>query len=322
MIIAVSGASGFIGRRLSEVLERHGHEVVAITRRSGEELERTCSRVCVVPDFGNTPLLQTALAGCGAFVHLAGRAHKMRESSHGASGEHEAGTRKLAIDAFHAAMRAEVPHVVYMSSVAAADDVKFEDAAGGGNAYARAKRQAEEDLMRAAQASDTMRLTILRPPGVYGAGMKGNPLALVRLIDKGIPVPLPWPAPQRSFVYVDNLVSAVQHVIEAPARASGVYAVADRESVELDTLVSWIAQGLGRPRRVVRLPRRLIAALKVFVPLARLAKAEASESAIDRLLADLVVDSSEFCRAFRWRAPVAASDGWAETCRSFARERR
>jgi nucleoside-diphosphate-sugar epimerase len=222
MKVAVSGASGFIGRALCAAL---GRDVTPIPRN------------------GAIP------APCDAIVHLAGIAHRSA-----AEDEYEAVnvryTEQLARQA--AAVGA---HFVFMSSVKVHGEESVSPLTERSpiqprDPYGRSKARAEERL----HAIAGLKLTVLRPPLVYGAGVKANFLALMRAVARGWPLPLASIENRRSLVYVGNLVDAIRRSIGTP----GTFLVSDGEPISTPALCRELGAALGRPARLFPFPPALL----------------------------------------------------------------
>ena len=230
MRIVVTGASGFIGRALMDVLPLASHEAV--------------------------PKLRDAQA----LVHLAAIAHRR--------GVDERELRRvnvgLAVDAGRSAAAAGVP-MLFMSSVKVhgeESDTPLRETSpiAPRDAYARSKAQAEEAL----RAIPGLRLTVLRPPLVYGPAVKANFLALMRAIARGMPLPLAAIENRRSLVYVGNLCDAI---LACLGSAGKTYLVSDGAPVSTPQLCRAIGAALGRPARLFPVPwlpgKALTASLEV-----------------------------------------------------------
>ncbi len=231
MRIAITGASGFIGRALMDALRVGGHEAL--------------------PD----------LRGAQALVHLAAIAHR-----HGVA---ESELRRVnvgfATDAGRSAAAAGVP-MIFVSSLKVHGEesnapLRETSPIAPRDAYARSKAEAEEAL----RAIPGLRLTVLRPPLVYGPAVKAKFLALMRAIARGLPLPLAGIDNRRSFIYVGNLCDAIMTCLGSPGRT---YLVSDGMALSTPQLCRAIGHALGRPARLVPfpavlLPRQLTRSLEV-----------------------------------------------------------
>lgn len=309
--VAVIGAAGFIGRPLCARLAAAGRDVVAVVRRP----LAMPPRVEVRPAGTLSPATDWAplLAGADAAVYLASRAHAALPA-----GETEAWIEAEAATVaacMRAAESAGLERVVLMSSIKvlgdATADAPFTAAspAAPDDAYGRAK-WAMEQAARAIAATGAPRLAIVRPPLVYGPGVKANFRALLRLVDLGVPLPLASVDNRRSLVYLDNLVDLVVTLLSHPAAPGGTFLVRDGDDVSTPALLRRLARHLDRPARLFPFPPALL----------RLAAQLAGRAAqADRLLGSLQVDDRDTRRTLGWEPRVSLDDGLAETCRWYRR---
>lgn len=223
--------------------------------------------------------LSEAMQGADAVVHLANIAHA-RVSREELRRVNVEGTR----DAAERAARAGARRFVYLSSAKAiAPD----------DAYGEAKLEAERALaqMRAVD------IAVLRPPLVYGPRVKANFLALLRAIDRGIPLPFGSIDNRRSLLYVGNLVDAIVLCVEAPKAAGNAYALTDGAPVSTPALCRAIGEALGRPARLFGFPPRLLELVPPF----------------KRLTRSFEIDDSAIRRDLGWRPPYGFEEGLRRT---------
>ena len=306
MRVLVTGASGFVGRHLSRALVAGGHGVVAALRGDLAELPDGVTPVAV-GDIGPETAWRAALDGVDAVAHLAGRAHVMRDAADAEARyvrTNVEGTRRLAEEAVGTGVR----RFVFLSSVKAvgertADAPFTPDAeARPEDAYGRTKLDAEAALRLAAEGTGT-EAVIIRPPLVYGPGVKGNLLTLLSAVAGGRPLPLGAVDNRRSFVYVENLCDAVARAVAAPA-AAGTYFVRDGDDVSTAELIRRMAAALGRPPRLFPVP----------VGVLRLVSRITGKSAsVQRVSDSLQVDDTSFRADFDWRPPFTMNEGLERT---------
>jgi nucleoside-diphosphate-sugar epimerase len=310
--ILVTGASGFLGCHLCAALAASGVNVHGLARGKPARAIPGVSRL-ITGDLGDRKRLRTALRGAFAVVHLAGRAHLRSESSATAKSElhrvNVEGTDSL-IDEV---LRSDVRRFIQVSSIAAVT--------GGGNEIVSERTSprpvtAYGESKLAADAIVSNRLTeagikyaILRPPMIYGPGMKGNPLRLFDLVQRRIPLPLAGIRNQRTLLYVGNFVEAVKLFLPDRPFQSGCYVVADRERVSTPDLVHMVAKALNvRPRLVpvpeflLRLGARLGDAFgrRTFLP---------TTPQVNQLVGSLVIDSSLLTRATGYKQKFSMAEG-------------
>jgi nucleoside-diphosphate-sugar epimerase len=251
------------------------------------------------------------LGGARAVVHLASRAHaRVADEQRWIEGE-AATAAALA----RAAVRAGITRIVLLSSIKvlgeATGDLPFRahQPPAPEDVYGLAKWRMEE-AMRAI-AGDA--LTIIRPPLVYGPGVKANFRTLIRLVDSGLPLPFASIDNRRSLVCVDNLVDLLETALAHPAASGGVFLLRDDEEVSTPELVRRIARALGRRARLLPCPPALLR-LAASIALRR--------GAADRLISSLRVDDLATRQRLGWRPRVALDDGIAATCRRYREEAR
>lgn len=307
MRVLVTGASGFVGRELCAQLAERGFTVRAALRvpRPGPAPWAEEARVGEID--GGTRW-GDALRGVDAVVHLAARVHHMGAAEQAHMGEYRRvnvhGTEALARQAADAGVK----RLVFASSVKVNGEATHgtpfrpDDPPRPVDAYGISKRDAEDALWRLCGASG-LEGVVVRPPLVYGPGVRANFLQLLRVVDRGIPLPLAAVRNVRSMVFVSNLADALIRALEHPAAAGRTYLAADG-SLSTPALVRQLAAGLGRPVRLFPVPP----------PAMRLAgRLTGTLDAVGRLCASLEVDAGALEAELGWRPRVTAEDGLRRT---------
>jgi nucleoside-diphosphate-sugar epimerase len=308
--VVVTGAAGFVGRGTVQRLAASGWSVSAVVRRLPTPSAPEGAEWLAMGDLTKVSDWRPALDGVDAVVHLAGRAHVMRDTMADPLAEY----RRINVDATlalaRAAAAAGVRRFVFMSSAKAvgessdalglADDVtpRPEDA------YGISKREAEVGLLERG-AFGTMSVTVLRPPLVYGPGVGANFARLLRLAARGIPLPFSAVRNRRSLVFVGNLADAVRFALDSPALAGKACFVTDGEDVSTADLVRRIALADGRRARLLPVPPALLRAALILI-------GRGDDAA--RLLGSLVL-RMEHLTAAGWRPPFTMAEGLAATVR-------
>jgi nucleoside-diphosphate-sugar epimerase len=172
-------------------------------------------------------------------------------------------------------------------------------------AYGISKQEAEQALQDVAQKTG-LEIVVLRPPLVYGPGVKGNFLRLMNLIARGVPLPLGAVDNRRSFIYIGNLASAIVQALGAPQAAGRTYLVSDGEDVSTPDLLRGLARALGVKPRLLSLP---VAALGLGATLA------GKRTEFARLTGSLQVDSSRIRRELDWQPPFTLAQGLERTAK-------
>ncbi len=299
--VALTGATGFIGRHLLRELPKRGWRVRVLLRRPGAVPPEASS--AVVGDLTRPSNMAAALADADAVIHSAGLAHAM-------SGVPEDDYRALnttaTIALAQAAERARVRRFVFLSSIRAQSgpvaDAALTEAteAAPTDAYGRSKRAAEEGL-----ATLGVDFVALRPVLVYGPGVKGNMASLMRLARTPWPLPLGGLRGRRSLLSVDNLASAIDTALRAPGPLRRPFVVADDDPLTIGEMIAALRAGLGRAPGLVPVPEALMR-----LGCAALGRREAFE----RLSGGLVADAAAL-KALGWRPATNAREGLAALMR-------
>jgi len=303
--VLVTGANGFVGRALCAALAAAGRGV----RRAVRRVDAASAGAVAVGDIGPGTDWSTALDGVSCIVHLAARTHVLRETAADALATcrriNVAGTERLA----RAAAARGARRLVFVSSVKVNGEATGErpyteeDAPRPEDAYGISKMEAERALAGIA-AETGLEITILRPPLVYGPGVKANFLRLIKLVARGMPLPLGAIDNRRSFIYLGNLVDAIMQALNSPRAAGKTYLAADGEDLSTPALVRAIAAALSIKPRLVPFP---LALLKVAATLA------GRRAEFARVAGSLQVDSSRIRRELDWRPPYTVAQGLEQT---------
>ena len=307
--ILVTGANGFVGRALCAALMHNGHAVRGAVRGSGIEVSTGTSRATVGEINGQTDW-SDALAGIEVVIHLAARVHVMDDAASDPLAEfrrvNTTGTEHLA----RAAAASGVKRLVYVSSTKVNgeethDGKNFSEAdmAAPQDAYAISKRDAELALHRIARETG-LEVVIVRPPLVYGPGVKGNFAQMLAVVAKGIPLPFAAVENRRSLVYVENLADALISCATHPAAVGQTYLVCDGQDVSTAMLVEKIARALGRKSRTFYFPPGLLRAVAAV-----LGRAEQ----IDRLFGSVRVSDEKIRSDLGWVPPYTLEQGLRAT---------
>ena len=246
------------------------------------------------------------MADVATVIHLAARVHVM----HDTASDPLAAFREVNLDATlelaSQAAAAGARRFVFVSSVkvngeatAPGRAVTERDVPAPQDAYAISKWEAEQGLRQIA-ASTGMEVVIIRPPLVYGPGVKANFAALMRAVQRGMPLPLGAVQNLRSLVGLDNLVDFIITCARHPAAANQTFLVSDGADISTPDLVRAIARASGRPARLLSVPVGLLASLAALL---------GKRAAVDRLCSSLQLDISKARGLLQWAPPVTLDEG-------------
>lgn len=301
--ILVTGASGFVGRALLARLLDSGHPVRAALRLSTPDC--AAAEQAVVGNIGPDTDWPQALIDVDCVVHLAARTHVLDDDSADPLTAYRdinvLGSIRLAQQAIAAGVR----RLVFLSSVKVNGESTTThpfaetDTPAPLDAYGITKLEAENALRRMG-AESGMEVVILRPPLVYGPGVKGNLLRLLDLISRGMPLPLASVRNQRSLIYVDNLADAIVSCVVKPEAAGATYLVSDGEDISTPGLIGKLAAAMGKSPRLLPCPPALL----------RLGARMLGKPAVAlRLTGSLTVDSSRIRRELGWQPRYSLDQG-------------
>ena len=308
MKVLVTGATGFVGTALvSRLVDSGRFGVRAAVRRESGELLAVVEQVVAGNLTPNTDW-QQVLVGVDAVVHLAARVHVMNDTAADPLSAFRqvnvAGTERLA----RIAATKGVKRFVYISSVKVNGEgcekpFTEHSIPAPEDPYGVSKWEAEQILHRVAEETG-LEVVILRPPLVYGPGVKANFLSLFKIVDRGIPLPLAGINNQRSLIYLENLVDAIIKCIEHPNAANQTFLLSDGQDVSTPELIRMIASAMGKKPRLAPCPP---------VVLKFLGKLTGKSLEVKRLIGSLQIDNSKIKKVLNWQRPFTMEEGIAET---------
>ena len=310
--VLVTGATGFVGRTLCETLSSAGFQIRAAVRRSG----RVAAGIeqIVVGDIDRNTDWTEALRDVDAVVHAAARAHIMNAKPSDMDLYYETnarGTARLA----QAAASAGVSRFGYVSSIKVngeecARDYRATDTPAPRDPYGKSKWEGEQALLA---ASGPMLAAIVRPPLVYGPGVRANFLRLMQWVDREYPLPLGSIENRRSLVSVWNLCELLVHLLRHPLTTSQAWLVSDGEELSTPALIRKIAAAMGRRARLLPVP----------VAMLQLAGALTGKSAeVARLRGSLAVDITATRQGLGWSPQLTMDEALRRTVQWYLSEAR
>lgn len=300
--VVVTGANGFIGHELCCQLWARGYRVLAVARNASREN----AQAVALGDIGPATDWANVLDGAECVIHCAARAHVLQETATDPLAAFRAvnvdGTRRLAEQA--AAMG--VSRLVFLSSIGVLGNNTNNrqpftglDVPAPIGPYAVSKLEAEQVLREIAASSD-LEVVMVRPPLVYGPGVRGNFLRLIQLVARGIPLPFGSVDNRRSLVALDNLVEVLVRCVEHASAADRTFLVSDGEDLSTPELIRRIAGAMGTAPRMVSVPPK---ALSVG------ARLVGRSVELARLTGSLQVDIDYTCRTLNWSPCLTVDQG-------------
>jgi nucleoside-diphosphate-sugar epimerase len=302
--VVLTGATGFVGSYLSGCIEQcEAYGLTCAVRRLGSA---THGREIVVEGLDASTDWTAALKHQEVVVHTAARAHVMNEGASDPLQEYRKVNVEGTLSLARQSAESGVKRFVFISSIkvngeATIDGAPFfaNDEPAPEDAYGLSKLEAEQGLKRLATETG-MEVVIVRPPLVYGPEVKGNFASMIKLVEKGFPLPLGAVHNKRSLVALDNLVDLVITCIDHPAAANQVFLAGDGEDLSTTELLQGVAKAMVKPSRLVPVP----AGLLMFGATILGKKAMAQ-----RLLGSLQVDISKARNLLGWQPPLSVEEG-------------
>jgi len=286
MKILITGQNGFIGKALFNLLQQQGHKVQGTVRSE----QKTDKDIVAVGDISSTTNWTEALKDIESVIHLANRAHVLNDKAKDPLTVFRQVNVDGTIQLAKQAVESGVKRFIFVSSIKVngefTDQKPFNvnDRPDPQDPYAISKLEAENALRKISKKS-SMEVIIIRPPLVYGQGVKGNFQRLTRLVELGVPLPFASINNKRSLISLDNLIQILAKSISYPALANQILLVADEQDLSTPELIRKIATSINKPVRLFHFPPNL---LKI------LGKLIGQSKVIERLCENLQIDGVSF----------------------------
>lgn len=322
----VTGANGFVGKALIERLLSEVYEVKALVRESSDALPLAVEQV-IVGDLADLTLSETSHLSRNHFkdidvvVHTAARVHLINDGAFSPLAEYRKVNRDATLVLARLAAESGVKRFIFLSSIKVNGELTGpsqsftpDDAHIPDDPYGLSKYEAEQGLLSLSQETK-MDVVIIRPPLVYGPGVKGNFASLMKWINKPFPLPFGAIHNQRSLIALDNLLSFISLCVdlEKSSKASNqVFLICDSEDISTTLLLKKVKQALNfqSPRNT----KAWLLPVPVFI-MAFLAKILGKEDIANRLFGSLKVDSSKAYDLLDWTPVVDIDEQLAKMCK-------
>jgi len=304
--VLVTGANGFLGGTLFRRL-CSGNDVEcegAVRSRPG--IINAADNMVTVGDMGAVIEWSSVVSGIEVVVHTAARAHIMNDEVTDPLAEYRKVNVEGTLNLARQAAAAGVKRFIFISSIkvngeqtATGQPFFSHDAPSPEDCYGISKHEAEQGLRELATETG-MEVVIIRPPLVYGPGVKGNFASMIKLVGKGLPLPLGAVHNQRSLVALDNLVDLIITCIDHPGAANQTFLVSDGEDISTTQLLQGVAQAMGKPSRLIPVPASLLQFAATLL---------GKKSVAQRLLGSLQVDISHTQKCLNWTPRLTLKQG-------------
>ncbi len=302
MNVLVTGANGFVGRQLCEALTQQNFNVTSVVRNDGADTKHT---KLIKLTLSNETDWDDALRGVDVIIHLAGRAHVMQES---VENSYQAYADINIYATKHLAEQAALSGVkrfIFLSSIKVNGEstgkVPFNELLPPKpeDDYGRTKYEAEKCLNTIAKKTK-MEVVIIRPPLVYGEGVKANFKKLIKLSRSGLPMPFGAVDNKRSLIYIENLIDFILLCIKHPKAANETFLVSDNDDVSTTDMIRLIAYAGKKRPMLLPVPTVWITFISKLIGKQMLA---------ERLCGNLQVDISKAKSLLNWKPPYNFKEG-------------
>lgn len=305
MKLLLTGGSGFLGSRVYEIAKMQGLEARCVVRKPilGDS-------AVIVAEINSQTDWSGAFEGIHCVVHCAARVHQMNESATDALEAYREVNTLGTLNLARQAAQAGVKRFIFISSI----KVNGEFSPSGhpfqrdlvhvpDEPYGLSKYEAEVQLRELAKETG-LEVVIIRPPLVYGPGVKANFLSMMRWVEKGIPLPLGAIHNRRSLVYVDNLVDLILTCCKHPEAAGETFLISDGKDVSTTQLLKAVALSMNKRARLIPIPMSIIDFSAKLIGKPQLSQ---------RLCGSLQVDISKTQKLLNWSAPISFEEGIQKT---------
>ncbi|TAN45275.1 MAG: SDR family oxidoreductase [Nitrospirae bacterium] len=310
--VLVTGANGFVGRALCGRLLKSGYSVTGAFRSEESAAlsagfhDHPLFKAEVVGDMSSSTDWSKALSGVDAVVHLAARVHVMKDSISDPLSEY----RKVNVEATTClaseAAGAGIRRFVFLSTIKVNGEYTTtgpfseKDRPSPEDPYAVSKLEAENELARISKETG-MEFVIIRPPLVYGPGVKGNLLRLMKHVHRGLPLPFGGIRNARSLINLGNLVEAIILSVEKDKAANQLFLISDGEDVSTPDIIRLIAHAMSKNPKLVNIPEACFKFTAKVFPFAA--------PALERLTGSLKIDSKKIRNMLEWRPQKSVAEG-------------
>lgn len=312
--VLVTGANGFVGSALMPELSSPGFDIVRLVRKKNYQ-DNLKIKTFYIDDLDNLGDLNEPLKDVDVVIHLAARVHVMDERRSDTLAEYRRTNVEATINLARQAALSGIKRFVFLSSIKVNGELtkkdkpfRADDTSNPQDPYGISKCEAEAGLIKLAKETG-MEVVIIRPPLIYGPGVKANFLNMIKILHAGLPLPFGSINNKRSLVFIGNLVDLIIKVIDYPGVSGEIFLVSDDHDVSTSRLLNVLSLGLrGRKARLISLPESL---LKIIF------KVLGKSSLSDRLLGSLQLDIEKTKNKLDWVPPVTFDRGIKITVDSY-----
>ncbi len=308
--VLVTGATGFVGSHLVRHLAEKGYKVRGVSRKEVSPFpEMNNYEHAKIQDVYSAEAWQSLLADVDIVVHLIAKTHSSDSGDLKALPDYRHINVDITKALLDASSAAGVKRFIYLSSIKAVGeetpiDKPFteESPCHPVDSYGISKWEAEELIQKYKERIDTV---IFRPPMIYGPGVKGNFLRLLKAVDRGFPLPFGMIENARSMLYVGNLTDAILTCLQSEKAAGQIYHVADSETPSTKEIMVEMGRHMGKKPRLVPVPKVMLRQIGILMD---------KSSEIDKLTRSLTISNQKILRKLGWEPKYSMRTGFEKTC--------
>ncbi|WP_231564417.1 NAD-dependent epimerase/dehydratase family protein [Enterobacter sp. Bisph1] len=308
MKILVTGITGFLGSRLSEMLLDKSFDVIGSSRAGNAS-----RNIFATGDIDGDTDWQEIVFGCDAVIHAAGRAHILNDNEKDIAAAFNKinceATIKLAEDAFAAGVK----HFIFISSIGVNGESMHQNAISEKSVpnptspYAISKFNAERRLLEKYRNTQ-MAVTIIRPALICGPGAPGNINRLLKLVGSGLPLPFKKVNNLRSMASLDNVCDFIIHCVNQPEAKDEVFVFSDEEELSIEDITKLMSAGMGKKARLFFFPSFLLKLLLTSI---------GRKKMYEQLFSSFSIDSTKSRALMKWKPVVTIQDTLFATGKAF-----
>lgn len=304
--VLLTGATGFVGRQvLKELVQQEGISLRVAVRALREQMSNV--DVFNSLDLAGKANWDKALQGCDVVIHTAARVHVMKEKAGDPLSEFRKVNVEGTLNLARQAAESGVKRFIFISTIKVNGEFTINnqpftasDRPNPSDPYAISKYEAEQGLLQLAKTTG-MEVVIIRPPLIYGPGVKGNFRTMIKMLQKGIPLPLGSVKNKRSLVSLDNLVSLILRCLDHPKATNQVFLVSDGEDLSTTALLRKLGETQNKPALLLPVPQGI---LKLGATLL------GQKAFFQRLCGSLQLDISKTCQLLDWMPRSMSRDNF------------
>ncbi|MDS1309489.1 UDP-glucose 4-epimerase family protein [Marinobacter xiaoshiensis] len=300
--ILITGVSGFVGGRLADAITSEAYSVVGVARAPVSK----SYPIVEISSLTHLPAAHEFLEGINVVIHAAARVHVMSDSEKDPLAAFRDVNVKGTLNLARQAALAGVKRFIFISSIkvngeqtTSGHSFSPHDVPSPEDCYGISKHEAEIGLCELS-AESGMEVVIIRPPLVYGPGVKGNFASMIKLVEKGLPLPLGAVHNKRSLVALDNLIDLIITCIDHPAAGNQTFLVSDGDDLSTTQLLRHVAEAMGKSCRLIPIPAGLLRFGAILL---------GKKDIAQRLLGSLEVDISHTQKCLNWTPPLTVKQG-------------